>query len=105
MFLAPSLSLLFSSLTLPWEWGDSTGLLDDREVGGGSCPPSMGRRWCERTETVLVEEEVAPCQEDLLGALHKPLPLPVPGLAAGPVLKWTGRALSHLRVSEGQSPG
>ena len=26
----------------------------------------MGRRWCERTETILVEEEVIPRQEDLV---------------------------------------
>lgn len=26
----------------------------------------MSRRWCEQTETVLVEEEVAPRQEDLV---------------------------------------
>lgn len=26
----------------------------------------MGRRWCEHTETFLVEEEVTPRQEDLV---------------------------------------
>lgn len=40
-----------------------------RAEGNGGCScwsPSVGRRWCERTETVLVEEEVTPRQEDLV---------------------------------------
>lgn len=33
----------------------------------GSCSPlSLDRRWCEQTETIHVEEEVTPRQEDLV---------------------------------------
>ncbi|XP_045352374.1 SCO-spondin-like [Leopardus geoffroyi] len=60
-FLLPP-SLLFSSLTLL-----RAGLFGNRRAGGSGChSPSVGRRWCERTETFLVEEEVTPRQEGLV---------------------------------------
>lgn len=49
------------------EQGLGTGLLGDKgQWHLLSHSPSLGRQWCEHVETILVEEEVTPCQRDLV---------------------------------------
>lgn len=64
-----NLSLLSgTSPSNPWgAWIHSTELLGDRGDNTGICALlSLDRHWCEQIETVHVEEEVSPRQEDLV---------------------------------------
>ncbi|XP_069932953.1 SCO-spondin [Oryctolagus cuniculus] len=71
---------------------DGSGVPSDRASGRprDSCgSPFLARRWCEWTETIHVEEEVAPRQEDLVPCTSL---YHYNRLGWRPALPWSGRA-------------
>ncbi|XP_078198084.1 SCO-spondin isoform X14 [Callithrix jacchus] len=66
MSVSPYLSILLTSVTTPGSGVIGQGFWWQREWWQQRWFPIMGRRWCEWTESIRVEEELAPRQEELV---------------------------------------